>query len=63
MVLNPTFRLIWADPPAGAASLTRSYEPMDKDLACDIHVVSLRTMQQSAFKQVVRLHQQKKLAN
>jgi len=28
----------------------RSYTPMDKDLACDIHVVNLRTMLKTQYK-------------
>jgi len=30
--------------------LSRSYTPMDKDLACDIHVVNLRTMLKTQYK-------------
>ncbi len=50
-LLNPYFRLLWAGSPAAADVLSKNYEPIDKDLACDIHVVTLRTMQNNAFKQ------------
>jgi len=50
-LMFPLFRLIWAGPSAAAVTLSKNYEPVDKDLACDIHVITLRTMQESAFKQ------------
>ncbi len=60
-LINPLFRLIWANPSTAAASaLSRTYEPVDVDLACDIHVINLRTMQESAYKQVSFEHLEKK---
>ncbi len=44
-LVNPYFRLIWSGPSAMADVLSKSYEPVDRDLSCDIHVVNLRTMQ------------------
>ena len=44
------YRLVWTGANNAADTLTKTYEPIDKDLACDIHVVSLRTMQLNAFK-------------
>ncbi len=54
-LLAPMARMIWVGPNAAAATLAKAYEPVDKDLACDIHIVSLRTMQTNAFKQVLNL--------
>ena len=42
--------MLWNQPNNMAESLSKSYDPLDKDLSCDIHVVTLRTMQGSAFK-------------
>merc|ERR1711976_351048 len=47
-LINPMDRLLMlAD--ASTSQLSRNYNPMDKDLACDIHVVNLRTMLKSAM--------------
>ncbi len=54
-LMAPYHRLIWTQSGAAAASLSKNYEPMDKDMACDINIVSLRTMQSNAFKQVFEL--------
>ena len=35
----------WFDPSLKLNPLRRSYEPVEKDLSCDIAVVNLRTMQ------------------
>ena len=50
-LLNPMFKLHWTGSNHAADVLSKSYEPIDKDLACDIHVMTLRTMQLNAFKQ------------
>lgn len=47
-LINPMDRLIFSAVGHSASSLSRTYQPMDKDLACDIHVVNLRTMMRSA---------------
>ena len=31
-----------------SGSLSKTYQPMDKDLACDIHIINLRTMMKSS---------------
>lgn len=46
-LINPVDRLIYGDNSA-ASTLSKNYQPMDKDLACDIHVLNLRTMLKSA---------------
>lgn len=47
-LVNPFFKLIWTGP-KNVGPYSKNYEPIEKDLACDIHVVSLRTMQLNAF--------------
>ena len=49
-VINPMYHMLWNQANNIAESLSKSYDPVDKDLSCDIHVVTLRTMQASAFK-------------
>ena len=43
-LINPMDRLIFNEAFSSTLSLSKTYQPMDKDLACDIHVVNLRTM-------------------
>ena len=47
-LINPMDRLLMLNE-ARTLTLSRNYNPMDKDLACDIHVVNLRTMLKSAM--------------
>ena len=47
-LINPMDRLLMLND-ASTSQLSRNYFPMDKDLACDIHVVNLRTMLKSAM--------------
>ena len=51
-LINPMDRLVFTQAYHMASSLTKTYKPMDKDLACDIHVISLRTMIKSSFNMV-----------
>ena len=44
------YHMLWAQENSMAEALTRSYDPVDKDLSCDIHVVTLRTMQGYSYK-------------
>ena len=41
-LINPMDRLIFNEAFTSSNSLSKVYQPMDKDLACDIHVVNLR---------------------
>ena len=43
-LINPMDRLIYAGPAHAVSTLSKNYQPMDKDLACDIHIINLRTM-------------------
>ena len=47
-LINPMDRMLMLNE-ARTLQLSRNYNPMDKDLACDIHVVNLRTMLKSAM--------------
>lgn len=49
-LLLPMSRMIFAQPHSSGSTLSKTYKPIDKDLACDIHVVNLRTVSKSAFK-------------
>lgn len=49
-MINPYYRMVWASTNHMADVLSKSYDPVDKDLPCDVHIVNLRTMQRSAFK-------------
>ena len=42
--LNPVHRLIYKPAHYEGHALHHSFSPVDKDLACDIHVINLRTM-------------------
>ncbi len=48
-LINPMDRFIFVQANHLSAALSKSYKPMDKDLACDIHVISLRTMIKTSF--------------
>ena len=43
-LINPMDRLIYTGPAHAVSTLSKNYQPMDKDLACDIHIINLRTM-------------------
>ncbi len=47
-LINPMDRLIFTKSFTSASSLGKVYQPMDKNLACDIHVINLRTMMRGA---------------
>lgn len=47
-LINPMDRLIYTGSATSTSSLSKSYQPMDKDLACDIHVINLRTMMKAS---------------
>ena len=47
-LINPMDRLIFNGPFSTSTSLSKTYQPMDKDLACDIHIINLRTMMKSS---------------
>eukprot|EP00095_Tigriopus_kingsejongensis_P010888 maker-scaffold1216_size55193-snap-gene-0.9 protein:Tk10888 transcript:maker-scaffold1216_size55193-snap-gene-0.9-mRNA-1 annotation:"alpha-mannosidase 2" len=49
-MLNPMKRLLWMGVNHAIDGFSKSYEPLEKDVSCDIHVVNLRTMQKSATK-------------
>lgn len=49
-IINPMYRLLWTSANHAAETLTKTYEPMDKDTPCDIHVVNLRTMQKASLQ-------------
>ncbi|TRY68325.1 hypothetical protein TCAL_04678 [Tigriopus californicus] len=49
-LLNPMKRLLWVGKNHAIDGFSKSYEPLEKDIPCDIHVVNLRTMQKTAIK-------------
>lgn len=47
-LINPMDRLIYTGETHSVSSLSKTYQPIDKDLACDIHIINLRTMMKSS---------------
>lgn len=43
-LINPMDHFLFNGAAHLSSTLSRTYQPMDKDLACDIHIVNLRTM-------------------
>lgn len=43
-LINPMDRLVNLQAYSSTSAMSKSYQPIDKDLACDIHVLNLRTM-------------------
>lgn len=62
-IINPMFRLISHEQTA-VSGLSKTYEPVDKDISCDIDIVTIRTMEGKSLHEepsneaVLMLHRQ-----
>ena len=48
-LLNPMFTLFYTGSHAFGEALAKTYEPIEKELSCDVALINLRTMQASSF--------------